>query len=106
MSSRVAALAALAVIACGAKGGGVDPTAARCQPHRTRELACADAETGKALMLVGDMCQKVLNGKNPGMFGARAVQRMEAELACATAHADCASYVACKDALDERAADD
>ena len=101
MSSRLAALGAVALIACGTKGGtAADPTAARCQPHRTRELACADAETAKALVLVGDMCQKALNGKNPQLFGPAAVRRMEAELACAVANTDCAAYVACRDRAD------
>ncbi len=95
MSNRWVGLA-LAVAACG--GAPADPIAARCKPHRARELACADAETRKALELVGDMCQKALNGKNPQVFGPRAVAQVQAELACAVQHpADCAAYVACRD---------
>jgi hypothetical protein len=85
------------VVVAACSGGGADPVEARCKPHRERELACADAETRKALVLVGDMCQKVLNGKNAAVFGPGDVTRMEAELACATTPGDCASYLACRD---------
>lgn len=96
MSNRWVGLALVAA-ACGS-GAPADPIAARCKPHRARELACADAETRQALALVGDMCQKALNGKNPQVFGPRAVAHMEAELACAVQHpTDCAAYVACRD---------
>lgn len=99
--SRLAALA-LVVAACGSKPAA-DPTATRCAPHRKLELECADAETRKGLLLIGDMCQKILNGKNGHIFGPADQRRMEAELACATSATDCASYATCKQKLDEAA---
>lgn len=98
MRSCVLALVVL-VAACG--GGKADPTEVRCRPHRTRELACADAEHRRGLELVGDLCQKVLNGKNTRFFGPGDVRRMERELACATTHQDCAAYRTCVEAAAE-----
>lgn len=73
-----------------------DPTEVKCAPHRKRELDCADEEKKQALVLVGDMCQKVLNGKNTQFFGPRAQRTMERELKCAIDNQDCAAYAACK----------
>lgn len=98
--SKLAALALVVAAACGSKPS-VDPTAARCAPHRKLELECADAETRKALLLVGDLCQKILNGKNGHLFGPGDQRRAEAELACATAATDCATYTTCKQKLDQ-----
>ena len=103
--SKVAALLLVVVTACGSSSSP-DPTKAKCAPHWKMEMACGDAEMQKALVLIGDMCQKVLNGKNPQIFGPGDRVRMEAELACATAsltngNHDCAAYAACKTKLEE-----
>ena len=97
--SRAALLCALALAACSSSAKD-DPTKARCAPHWKLELDCADEETRKGMIIIGDLCQKVLNGKNREFFGPAAERRMEAELACAKASADCKSYAACKDALE------
>jgi hypothetical protein len=78
-----------------------DPTKAKCAPHWKREMECADADGQQALVLIGDMCQKTLNGKNRQFFSPRDERRMEAELACAVASTDCPSYAACKQKLDQ-----
>lgn len=104
MNSRrgAAAAAMLMMVAC--SSSSPDPIATRCAPHREREIACADAETRHALKMVGDMCQKALNGKNPQVFGPTSVKRFEHELACAVANTDCAAYATCKAQLDGAAA--
>lgn len=98
--SKAGLLALVLVAACSSKASE-DPTKARCAPHWQRELDCADDETRKGMIVIGDLCQKVLNGKNRQIFGPAAERRMTAELACAQASADCKSYASCKDAIEE-----
>lgn len=99
--SRLVASLALALAACNSSSTP-DPIKAKCAPHWKREMECADPEMQKALVMVGDMCQKALNGKNRQFFGPEDVRRTEAELACAIANTDCASYTGCKAKFAER----
>ena len=109
-SSRLATLLLVAAAACSSSSSPPDPTKAKCLPHSTLEMRCGDAEMQQALAMIGDMCQKVLNGKNPHIFGPSDARRMEAELACATrslvdGKEDCAAYAACKATLDAEPAE-
>lgn len=105
MSDRVragallAAAALTAVLAAACKQPDAsDAIEEKCAPYRARELACADGEMKQALAVVGDICQKALNGKNPHVFGPASVKRIERDLECAIETQDktCADYRACK----------
>lgn len=100
--SRLGLAALLALAACGSSASAPDPIKVRCAPHWKMELDCGDAEMRKALVLIGDLCQKALNGKNPQVFGPAARRRMEAELGCAQSAKDCAAYATCKDSVGDQ----
>lgn len=90
-------IAAVLLAAACSSSSSSDPMKAKCAPHWKMEMQCADAETQKGMVMIGDMCQKVLNGKNTQIFGPGDVRRMEGELQCALRTQDCASYAGCKD---------